>query len=264
LLAVTSLAIRRHRSAERWRADQAAAESDRRREIARADLAQKRTLAEWQASWARLRTAPQGHYELLEALAKATPPAIALEELRCDGETIRLRGRIAETTGPANNALAPFCRELGRPDAPWRFPGVPEVGAGEFTWQGSFQTTPGPAAAGAITAARWKDLAAHALAELPTRDTFDAMVAGWNRQWTLLAQSAKPGSDPEVRHYALAYRRPALSAWSGIVQTIRQLCATPGVTVDSLVLAAAPDQADAFAQAQVSLTARVRRSGTAD
>jgi hypothetical protein len=34
--------------------------------------------------------------------------------------------------------------------------------------------------------------------------------------------------------------------------------------VDSLVLAAAPDQADAFAQAQVSLTARVRRSGTAD
>jgi hypothetical protein len=75
----------------------------------------------------------------------------------------------------------------------------------------------------------------------------------------LLAQSTDRFPDLEVRHWALAYPHPTLGSWSDIVQTVRRLCAEPGVTIDSLVLAAAPDGSDAFTQAQITVTARLRR-----
>ncbi len=61
-----------------------------------------------------------------------------------------------------------------------------------------------------------------------------------------------------MRHYALAYAQPSLGAWSDIVQALRAMEAEPGVSVDSFVLAAAPDGSDAFTQAQLTLTARLR------
>ena len=83
-------------------------------------------------------------------------------------------------------------------------------------------------------------------------------MAEWSGHWTVLTRSAEHFPDLEIRHYALACVDPTLGAWSEIVATIGRLCAQPGLSVDSLVLAAAPDGSDAFAQAQVTLTARLR------
>ncbi len=95
-------------------------------------------------------------------------------------------------------------------------------------------------------------------AGLPAAELFDAWLARRSRNWTLLASATDRYPGLEIRRCALAYNHPSLGAWPDIVETIKSLCAEPGLTLDSLSLAAAPDGSDAFVQAQVTLTARLR------
>jgi hypothetical protein len=95
-------------------------------------------------------------------------------------------------------------------------------------------------------------------ARLPSPGDFEAWMRGWSGNWTVLARSDDTGPDLVVRRYAMAFNHPGLGAWSDIVGTVRTLCSEPGLTVDSLSLAAAPDGADAFVEAQITLTVRLR------
>jgi hypothetical protein len=93
---------------------------------------------------------------------------------------------------------------------------------------------------------------------LPAADSFDAWLAMQDRGWTTLASATDHYPGLEVRRLVLAYNHPTLRAWSDIVETAKALCAEPGLSVDSLSLSAAPDGSDAFVQAQITLTARLR------
>jgi hypothetical protein len=100
--------------------------------------------------------------------------------------------------------------------------------------------------------------ASAARGRLPSAAGFDAEMREWGRNWTTLACSTDRYPDIEVRHYAIARGHPALAAWPDIVATVKILCAQPGLTLDSLSLAAAPEATDAFVQARITLTARLR------
>jgi hypothetical protein len=93
---------------------------------------------------------------------------------------------------------------------------------------------------------------------LPAAAGFDAWLARECGDWTVLASATDRYPGLEVRRYALACNHPTLRSWPGILQTTRVLCTRPGLSVDSLSLAAAPDGSDAFVQAQITLTARLR------
>jgi hypothetical protein len=80
----------------------------------------------------------------------------------------------------------------------------------------------------------------------------------WSGNWTVLARSSESYPGLEVRHYALSYNHPVLGSWPGIVGTIGTLCARPGLSVDSLCLEAGPEGSDAFVEAQLTLTVRLR------
>jgi hypothetical protein len=198
----------------------------------------------------RLQGPPARVGALLAALSRATPPAILLREVACQEENFTIRG-CARGTGTAAGDLFRFRRELCPPEAPWQVP-EPPAGTAEFTWRGAF-ARPADPAAGALDPA-----VAEARAALRPAPAFDAWLRGWSPRWRILAHSAEASPEVELRHYALAYAQPTLGAWSDIVQAVRAAEAEPGVSVDSLVLAAAPDGADAFAQAQLTLTARLR------
>ncbi len=198
----------------------------------------------------RLQGPPARVGALLAALARTTPPAILLREVACQEESFAIRGRAGDS-GTAAGDLFRFRRELCPPEAPWQVQEPPAATA-EFTWHGSF-SRPADPAAGALEA----DLAA-ARARLRPAAAFDAWLRGWSPHWGVLASSGEHSPEVELRHCALAYAQPSLGAWSDIVQAVRAMEAEPGVSVDSLVLAAAPDGADAFTQAQLTLTARLR------
>jgi hypothetical protein len=224
------------------------------------------------AAFDRVRVASQPHYELLMALAKATPPDIVLRELVCDGAGFRLRGRVFERAGRPDSPLIQFCRDLAPPGAPWRFPNAPDVDGAEFAWRGLFLTedagpgnaggpgaSSGPAGAEPEDAARWEKITSAARSRLPSEREFDGETEELGRHWTVLARSSDRFPGLEVRHCALAYNQPTLGSWSDIANTVKAICAEPGVTLDGLDLAAAPDGGDAFNQAQIMLTARLRR-----
>jgi hypothetical protein len=262
-----------HRQAlARWRREREREETAREQATSEAILAWQRQIADLRADWGRMGVPSQPHYELLLALARVTPANISLRELRCDGEGFLLRGHVYEKADRPDSPLIQFCRDLTPPENSWRFSGGPEVVEGDFAWRGTFQAMAGspegdggskarplPADAGPIAAGQWKELVSSARARLPAERDFKREAEPWNRHWTVLAQSTDRFPDLEVRHWALAYPHPTLGSWSDIVQTVRSLCAEPGVTVDSLVLAAAPDGSDAFTQAQLTVTARLRR-----
>jgi hypothetical protein len=98
-----------------------------------------------------------------------------------------------------------------------------------------------------------------ARALLPLQKDFDAWMGGWPGSWTVLAHSEELRPGFEARHYALAFNHPELRSWSDIVRTVEAICSEPGVTLDSLSLAASPEGTDAFAEAQITLTIRLRR-----
>jgi hypothetical protein len=248
-----------HRQAlARWQQERDRAVQIREQASSEASRTQKKKAAEWRAAWSRAAVARQPHYELLATLARATPPSIVLRELRCEGDGFRLEGRVCEKANRPDSPLIQFCQDLAPRSAPWRWPGAPETAATDFAWQGVFQTE-AAAPPTEADAAQWEARAALVRDSLPTEKDFEAAAEDWNRHWTVVAQPGAEFPDLEVRHYALAYPHPTLRAWSDIVQTVRELCAEPGVTLDGLVLAAAPDGGDAFTQARITLTARLRR-----
>jgi hypothetical protein len=225
--------------------EQAAAESLRAAEQAAQDRLAR--------ALARLQPPPVLAGGLLAALARTTPAAIVLREVTCAGDNFVIRGHVHDGAAGPDNPLARFRRDLGPPDAPWRISDSAS-GSADFTWSGSFLR---PAAAPVTTAALEAQLTTARAALLPAGD-FDAWLRDWSRPWKILAHSAEPSPDLEVRHYALAYGEARLRAWSGFVHALQAAAAEPGVTVDSLVLTAAPDGADAFTQARITLTARLR------
>jgi hypothetical protein len=62
----------------------------------------------------------------------------------------------------------------------------------------------------------------------------------------------------ELRHYSLRYANPRLGDWPEIVASIRGLCDEPALTIDRLVLTAAPDGAAVFSRAELGLTIRLK------
>jgi hypothetical protein len=105
---------------------------------------------------------------------------------------------------------------------------------------------------------RLEDELSMARAALPAAATFDDWLSRLSANWTVLASATERYPGLVVRRYALAYNHPTLRSWPDIVGTVKILCMEPGLTLDSLSLAAAPGGADAFVQAQLTLTARLR------
>jgi hypothetical protein len=240
--------IRRGRGERQRRAEQA--------ESARAQAESRRAAADGQRALqarelGRLRGPPSRVGELLAALARATPPAIVLREVTCREDSFVIRGHLEGAVESAGALLLHFRRELGPAEAPWQISEAP-AGPAEFTWSGTFARPAIPA-----TEALGPTLAA-ARAALRPAAAFDAWLQGWGPCWKVRAHSSEREPGLEVRHYALAYEPAPLGAWSDIVRTLQALAAEPGLSVDRLVLAAAPDGADAFTQAQLTLTARLR------
>lgn len=201
----------------------------------------------------RLRGRPALAGELLAALARATPPEITLREVSCHEDAFLIRGHAHAAGGAPGDPLRRFRRELCPPEAPWRIPDPPNAEPADFTWRGSFLYPPPPA--GDLPALEAQLAAARAA--LRPAGAFEAWWRAWSRSWNLLAQSTEREPGLEVRHYALAYAQPRLGAWSDLVRALQLLGTEPGLTVDSLVLAA-PEGAEAFTQAQLTLTARLR------
>jgi hypothetical protein len=268
--ALGAIAIARHRRTEALR--QAEREREVRalgREAAAAALSAEARRERLRRALARVEVPPQYHSALLDALARAAPTTIALRELRCEGGGFLLRGHVYEGAGRPDSPLPAFRQDLAAIGAPWRLSDDTRGEAADFTWRGVFSTgIPAPARADGPKPALLPDTASalstledqllDARARLPSAQAFEHGLAEGCGFWTVLTRSAERFPDLEIRHYALARVRPPLGAWSEIVATIRLLCAQPGLSVDSLVLAAAPDGSDAFAQAQVTLTARLR------
>jgi len=225
----------------------------------------------------RIQGAPQPHYELLAALDRATPKTIALQALKIQDRAFAIKGHIYEDADRPDT-LPRFWRELAAPDAPWHLEDAPTTtGEADFTLRGSFQpgsgrpSLPSPAAivpedtplekqAAALAHATPEVVSlletrlAGARARLPPAGAFDAWMQAAGRNWIVETHSAEPSADLETRHYGLAYDHPRMSSWPDIVETIRTLCAEPGVTIDSLAITAAPDGADAFQQVEIKLT----------
>jgi hypothetical protein len=198
----------------------------------------------------RVRGPPSHVGELLAALARATPPDILLREVTCREDEFILRGRVEAADEAVGNLLLRFHRELCPPGAPWQIP-EPASGPADFAWHGLF-ARPSPEAGDlepALAAAR---------AALRPPAAFEAWLRRWSSRWRILALSSERGPGVELRHCALACAPAPLGAWSEIVQTLQAIDAQPGLSVDSLILVAAPEGADAFLQAQLTLTARLR------
>jgi hypothetical protein len=108
------------------------------------------------------------------------------------------------------------------------------------------------------TVARLETQLAAARARLPAAKAFDALVQGECPNWIVETRSIESLPEIEVRHYGMVFDHPKMSSWPDILETIRILCAEPGLTIDSLALTAAPDGADAFEQVEVNLTVQLR------
>ena len=241
----------RERQSRAERSGRERAQAEAREERRRAALGEERA---WLArALARFQGPPARAGELLAALARATPAAITLQTVTTEGDTFVIRGQVHATGGGPDDPLLRFRRELCPAGAAWEIPDPPSPGPADFTWRGFF---PRPAAPPDDAAALTAQLAA-ARAALRPAETFEAQLRAWGRHWKILAHSAEREPGLEVRHYVLAFGQPRLSAWSEVVQTVQQIGAEPGLTLDSLILSAAPDGADAFSQAQLTLTARL-------
>jgi hypothetical protein len=108
-------------------------------------------------------------------------------------------------------------------------------------------------------AARLEARLATARLRLPPEGTFDAWIQGTCRNWTVEMRRDESGPGPGTRHYALAYNHPTLASWPDILETTRVLGAVPGLSLDTLVMAAGPEGAEAFQEVRITLTARLRR-----
>ena len=99
---------------------------------------------------------------------------------------------------------------------------------------------------------------AAARARLAPAPGFDAWLQGACRNWIVATRSTGSAGDLELSQYGLVYDHPRMSSWPDITASLQALCAEPGLTIDRLDIAAAPDGADAFQQVEVRLTVLLR------
>ncbi len=253
-LALGLLALRRRHAAERAQEAQRR-ERSRAEEVARAERAaaeRKRLLGRaverWQPRSPRMA-------DLLVALAKATPPAITLRAVTCTADRFALRGHRYET-GAAGAALLPrYRREFAGPEAAWMLaPAEPAGGsAGDFSWDGRFTLPETPS----LTLPEWEARLAAARTAAPTAAEFDRWLAGWSRGWIPAGRSEEIWPDLVLRHYAFAAADRRLGAWSAIVGALQAASREPGLSLDSVALSV-PEGGASFAQAEITLTARLR------
>lgn len=88
---------------------------------------------------------------------------------------------------------------------------------------------------------------------------FGRWLSRLEARWRVEEDAEEDAPGLEIRHLALAYRRPCPEAWPDLAGSVRELAAEPGLTIDSLALAAAPDGLGGFAEARLTLTLRLRR-----
>jgi hypothetical protein len=106
--------------------------------------------------------------------------------------------------------------------------------------------------------ARLESRLAAARARLPPAPGFDAWLQGACRSWMVATRSTGSAGDLELRQYGLVYDHPRMNSWPDITASLQALCAEPGLTIDRLEIAAAPDGADAFQQVEIRLTVLLR------
>jgi hypothetical protein len=151
------------------------------------------------------------------------------------------------SAGVACSGLA-LCLNLSRPPEPAL---SPEDSTMEAQWSALRDASP-------EALSKLKERLSSTRALLPAAGPFEPWLERQSRNWTILASATDRYPSLEVRRYALAYNHPTLRAWPDILGTIKSLCAEPGLSLDTLSLAAAPDGSDSFVQAQITLTARLR------
>ncbi len=207
---------------------------------------------------------PQHHYELLEALARGAPTSLVVRRLAVRRSDFSITGKIVEgapqSGGDPRTALR---RELSAPGSPWALQGGPEAAPlPDFALYGRFEATgdiPGPAQGGGPAPGAEPRLAA-ALSVLPTAAAFDSETHPWGSRWTIRESSVQARSGWEIRKLTLAIDRPWPEDWPQIVETIRACCCQPGLAIERLTLASAPDGAGGgFTQVELALTLRLRR-----
>jgi hypothetical protein len=94
----------------------------------------------------RIPNTPQPVSDFLAALDRATPAAVALQEVTIQGAALTIRGRIVDDAG-SSGALPGLWRALAVPGATWRLDDLPVGPAGaDFTLHGSISTAAGKVA----------------------------------------------------------------------------------------------------------------------
>ena len=191
-----------------------------------------------------------------------------------------ITGRILEGPAPFDGTLAGFRQELAASEPPWILRRSAEpTPAPDFTVAGIFKADEsrespeesGPQPGGAASVPKWTHGAnpddparltarlAATRARFPSAAEFDSGRRPWGSRWVVTGRSVESRSDWEIRHLALAWDRPGLRDWSDIADTVRSCCSQPGLTIDRLALTSAPDGADSFLKAELSLAVRLRR-----
>lgn len=204
---------------------------------------------------------PQHHYELLETLSRGAPASLVVRRLAARRPDFSITGRIVEGAPQSGgDPRAALRRELSVPGSPWTLQGGQEAAPPpDFALYGRFETAGDiPAQASGPAPGAEARLAA-ALALLPTAAAFDSGTRPWGGRWTVRDPSCLARSGWELRRLTLVIDRPGPEDWPQIVDTIRACCAQPGLTIERLTLASAPDGAGGFTQAELALTLRLRR-----
>jgi hypothetical protein len=218
------------------------------------------------AAASELNAARPAQGDFLLALASSVPKSAVLNEVSVDGGRITVTGRICDRSARSGDVAAKLCSDLAPPGVPWalRPDSTPPAGS-DFILRGSFgpkSPVPDPPAAPGDTPdalARSEAGFAAACAQLPAAGAFEERLSSLCRGgWTAAGPTSDRRSGYELRHYSLRYANPRLGDWPEIVASIRGLCDEPALTIDRLVLTAAPDGAAAFSRAELGLTIRLK------
>ena len=219
------------------------------------------------ASEAELATERPVLGDFLPALAASFPRSAVLGEIAMSDGQITLLGRICDRSVRTADAAARLCSDLAPSGAQWTLRSDPLPSGGfDFVLRGSVERRPKsaeekPAASGDTPQALERNETgfAQACSRLPTDASFQQMLAALSRRgWIAAAPAVDRRNGYELRHYLLRLANPRLDAWPEIVASIRLICDQPGLTIERLLLTAAPDGAAVFIRAELGLTIRLK------
>jgi hypothetical protein len=216
---------------------------------------------------AELKPARSALGDFLPALAASVPKNAVLDELAVDGGKITISGRICDHSSRPGDVAARLCADLAPPGAAWALRPDPQPhGGSDFVLRGAYEPRPQspeqPAAAPGDkpeALARSEAGFAEACARLPAAGSFENRLGDlMHGAWISAGLTAERRSSYELRHYSFRFANPRLGDWPEIVGSIRILCDEPALTIDRLILTAAPDGAAVFTRAELALTVRLR------